>query len=253
VSFQELLKSDYSFKYVVSHVIIGEYEMPETTLEEVDENQPEAETPVKEGDKIVMKTTKEVRQVLDKKDKQKSKEPEKQLELKIENNTIRDNFIKQIQKDIPGIEVVNKKTGRKSPNDVEPLIKLGKRNIMICAPSSQGWWSAYQFRADGKQIIRVTDENTQNQVKQWLMSRVQEFQQKKAKEKIEPKKSQKNDNKGRTVDELKTSILERMGNCKNRGISFPKEIKGNEKWFKDLAKKQGWTIDTKKRVLLNGQ
>ncbi|EMR75619.1 hypothetical protein MBGDF03_01241 [Thermoplasmatales archaeon SCGC AB-540-F20] len=178
----------------------------------------------------------------------------KQPEFKIEDNTIRDGFIKQVQKDIPGIEIVNKKTGRKPPNDFEPLIKLGKRNIMICAPSSQSLWSAYEFRADGKQIIRVTDEKIQNQVKQWLMSRVQELKQVKTKEKVKPKKSQKKDNKEtRTVDELKASVLERMGNCKNRGISFPKEVKGSEKWFMDLAKKQGWTIDTKKRVLLNGQ
>ena len=196
----------------------------------------------------------ETKKSLEKPKKKAEETTEEVQQFKIGNNTIRDKFVKQVLKDIPGIEVVNKKTGRKPPNDVEPLIKFGKRNIMICAPSSQSLWSAYQFRADGKQIIRVTDENTQNQVKQWIISRVQELKQAKTKEKIKPKKSQKNDNKEtRTIDELKTSVLERMRNCKNRGISFPKEVKGNEKWFKDLAKKQGWTIDTKKRVLLRGK
>lgn len=176
-------------------------------------------------------------------------------QYKVDNNTIRDNFVKQVQKEISGIEVVLKKTGRKEPNDVEPLLKFGKRNVMICAPSSQGWWSAYKFGPDGRQIVRVTDEKIQNEVFNWVKSRVVELEQlqkQESKKQDKPKKSKKSTNKTRTVEELKESILERMKNCVNSGISFPKEVKGSEEWFKELVSKHGWAIDTERKVILKG-
>jgi len=169
-----------------------------------------------------------------------------QQEFKVNDNSIRDKFIKRVQKEIPEVEVVLKKTGRKHPNDYEPLLKFGKRNLLICAPSGTAFWSAYQFKPSGRVIVRVTDESIQNLILHWLKERVEQLKE-------EPKKKDKPKKEQKSQEDLEWELRKRMTECKNAGVSLPEGIKGNEKWVVELAKKKGWNIDTKKRALLKPQ
>jgi len=190
---------------------------------------------------------------------QKDKEPIKgskkadksnqQQEFKVKDNTVRDNFIKQVQKEIPEIQIIEKKTGRAKPNHIEPLLKYGKRNLLICAPSGTAFWSAYQFKPSGRVIVRITDDSIQNLILHWLKERVEQLK----KEQSEPKKKDKPKKEQKSKEDLEWELRKRMTNCTNSGVSLPKELSGKESWLVELAKKKGWTIDTKKRALLKPQ
>ena len=183
------------------------------------------------------------------KDSKKAGESNQQQEFEVTDNTIRDKFIKRVQKELPELEVIQKKTGRKEPNNVEPLLKFGKRNLLICAPSGTAFWSAYQFKPSGRVIVRVTDESIQNLILHWLKDRVEQLK----KEQSEPKKKDKPKTEQKSQEDMEWELRKRMTECKNAGVSLPEGIKGNEEWIIALSKKKGWTVDTKKRALLKPQ
>ena len=60
-----------------------------------------------------------------------------------------------------------------------------------------------------------------------------------------PKKSKKN------PDELSSSIKERLANLSNgsTAISIPNGVLGNEDWFKQLVKDEGYTVDLENRTI----
>ena len=95
----------------------------------------------------------------------------------VNDNKIRDKFVQKVKKKFPKITVVNKKTGRKGINSTEPLIKFGKRNLMICAPSGKANWSAYQFGAKEKTIVRIIDN--EDEIMDWITKRISELDKEK--------------------------------------------------------------------------
>ena len=56
----------------------------------------------------------------------------------------------------------------------------------------------------------------------------------------------------KSAEELTESLLRRMAECKNSGISIPGEVDAHATWFKNLVKEKGWTIDEEKNAILKG-
>lgn len=224
--------------------------------------------PIKTKKGIEMKTQHEVESLLKKKKilKEMNKIAKEELEEKKtkpsttkkeinpefarEDTKARDAWIQRAVKEL-GVEIEHiKVNNEKTPT--EPVINyLGKR-ICWCAPRSGMLWSNYLFGKDERTITKIRNNDEAEKDFEWLKKRIAEI---KSEPKNQPPKTPKQKGKRKlpikTPEQHTKDLKERMAKLSDshQGISIPTGIRGNEPWFKELVKTEGWVLDLSNRIL----
>jgi len=225
--------------------------------------------PVKTKKGIELKTQHEIKTLLNKKkvlgelnkiadeelgrNKTKTSKPkvEKNPEYARENTKARDSWIQRAVKEL-GVEVEYVKVNNEKMQ-TEPVLCFNKKRICWCAPRSGMLWSNYLFGKDERTITRIHNEDEAQKDFEWLKKRITEIE-KEPETKSEPKTSKKETKRKLPIKspeqhtkELKERITKLTDN--HQGISIPLGIRGNEPWFKQLVKTEGWFVDLDNRIL----
>lgn len=223
--------------------------------------------PIKSKKGIEMKTQHEVESLLRKKkvlkEQSKTKEelngkktktspPKQEInpEFARENTKARDTWIQRAAKEL-NVEVEHiKVNNEKSPT--EPVLNYQSKRICWCAPRSGMLLSNYLFGKNERTITKIHNEDEAKRDFEWLKKRIAEI---KSEPKNQPPKTPKQKGKRKlpikTPEQHTKELKERMAKLSDthQGISLPIGILGNEPWFKDLVKAEGWLVDLDNRIL----
>ncbi|UCD13242.1 MAG: hypothetical protein JSW60_06705 [Thermoplasmatales archaeon] len=169
------------------------------------------------------------------------------------NNEARDAFVERAIKELK-CEVRDLKTKAKE-NPVEKMLVFDGRQICHCANRSGHLFTVGIRTLNGKNDIRKLKNNKEVEKAFDSLKELCLELDKKPPEKNNKKKSNKGDKtkvSHKSVEEHTESLLRRMAECKNSGISIPKEVDPNATWFQNLVKEKGWKIDEEKNAILKG-
>lgn len=225
--------------------------------------------PVKTKKGIEMKTQHEVETLLKKKKvlkemnkianeelgekKAKTSKPKNEInpEFARENTKARDAWIQKAVKEL-GVEIEHVAVNN-AKMSTEPVLCFNKKRICWCAPRSGMLWSNYLFGKDSRTITKIHDDDEAEKDFEWLKKRIAEIE-KEPKNQLEPKTPKKGGKRKlpiKSPEQHIKELKERMAKLSDthQGISLPIGILGNEPWFKELVKTEGWIVDISNRIL----
>jgi len=185
-----------------------------------------------------------------KKNKPSTTKKELNPEFAREDTKARDAWIQRTMKEL-NVEVEHiKVNNEKTPT--EPVLNYQGKRICWCAPRSSMLWSNYLFGKNERTITKIHNDGEAEKDFEWLKKRIAEIEKE---PKNQPPKTPKKGGKRKLpikspeqhTKELKERIAKLTDN--HQGISLPIGIRGNELWFKDLVKAEGWIVDIDNRIL----